>query len=71
MVPLGGKYYPATSASPEVVYPLAVEVDAQSVRCASLSFVPLRALWQRRRQLEDGHLLITMWRLAHALGLLD
>lgn len=71
MFPLGGKYYPATGASPEVVYPLAVEVDAESVRCASLSFVPLRALWQRRRQLEDGHLLITMWRLAHALGLFD
>lgn len=71
MFPLGGKYYPATGASPEVVYPLAVEVDAQSVRCASLSFVPLRALWQRRSQLEDGHLLITMWRLAHALGIFD
>lgn len=69
--PLGGKYYPATGATPEVVYPLAVEVDAQSIQFATLSFVPLRLLWQRRAQIEDGHLLIAMWRLAHAVGLLD
>ena len=69
--PLGGKYYPATGATPEVVYPLAVEVDAQSIGCAALSFVPLYELWKARRQIEDGHLLIALWRLAHAVGLLD
>jgi hypothetical protein len=69
--PLGGKYYPATGATPEVVYPLLVEVDGQSVQYSTLSFVPLAALWQGRRQIEDGHLLIAMWRLAHAAGLLD
>lgn len=68
--PLGGKYYPATGATPEVVYPLAVEVDAQSLRCAALAFVPLSELWARRQQLQDGHLLIALWRLAHAVGLL-
>ena len=69
--PLGDKYYPATGATPEVVYPLAVEVDAHSVQHAALSFVPLRALFQLRRRIEDGHLLIAMWRLAHALKLCE
>jgi hypothetical protein len=69
--PLGGKYYPATGMTPEVVYPLAVEVDAACVKDAALQFVPLRELVARRELIEDGHLLIALFRLAHAVGLLD
>lgn len=65
--PLGGKYYPATGATPEVVYPLAVEVAADSAAASSLSFVPLRALLAARARIEDGHLLIALHRLAHAV----
>ncbi len=68
--PLGGKYYPATGATPEAVYPLAVEVDGDSIKDSALQFVPLRELVARRELLEDGHLLIAMFRLAHALGLI-
>lgn len=65
--PLGGKYYPATGATPEVVYPLAVEVAADGAAASPLSFVPLRALLQARARIEDGHLLIALHRLAHAV----
>jgi len=68
--PLGGKYYPAVGATPEQVYPMLVEVDAQSAAESSLSFIPLRELWRRRHLIEDGHLLIAMWRGAHALSVL-
>jgi hypothetical protein len=68
--PLGGKYYPAVGATPEQVYPMLAEVDAQSAAESSLSFLPLRELWRRRQQIEDGHLLIAMWRGAHALAVL-
>ena len=68
--PLGGKYYPAVGATPEQVYPLVVEVDADSVADSSLSFIPLTELWRRRQLVEDGHLRIGLWRLCHALGLL-
>ena len=47
-----------------------VEVDAQSAaesRCPSFrSAKP----WRRRHLIEDGHLLIAMWRGAHALSVL-
>ncbi|MBL9008463.1 MAG: class I SAM-dependent methyltransferase [Myxococcales bacterium] len=68
--PLGGKYYPAVGATPEQVYPLVAEVDAESVATSSLSFVPLTELWRRRQSIEDGHLRIGLWRLCHALGVL-
>lgn len=68
--PLGGKYYPATGATPEVVYPLAVEVDADSIKDSSLQFIPLRELVAQRALVEDGHLLIAMFRLAHALAVI-
>ncbi len=68
--PLGGKYYPAVGATPEQVYPLVAEVDAESVATSSLSFVPLIELWRRRQSIEDGHLRIGLWRLCHALGVL-
>ena len=68
--PLGGKYYPALGATPEQVYALVAEVDADSAADSSLSFIPLRELWRRRHQVEDGHLRIGLWRLCHSLGVL-
>lgn len=67
--PLGGKYYPSIGATPEVVYPLVAEVRADCLPDSALGFVSLRELVQLRHRVEDGHLLIALLRLAHALGL--
>jgi hypothetical protein len=69
MLPLGGKYYPSIGATPEAVYPLLAEVEAASLSNSALAFVSLRELVARRHQVEDGHLLIALLRLAHALDL--
>ena len=37
---------------------------------AALQFVPLRDLVAQRVLIEDGHLLVVLFRLAHALGIL-
>ena len=68
-LPLGGKYYPSIGATPEVVYPLLAEVEAASLPDSALAFVSLRELVALRHQIEDGHLLIALLRLAHALDL--
>ncbi|MFO0579658.1 MAG: SAM-dependent methyltransferase, partial [Polyangia bacterium] len=65
--PLGGKYYPAAGATPEVVYPLAAEIDVESVPGSGLHWLPLAALVAGRAQIRDGHLLIALLRLSHAL----
>ncbi|MGE0489715.1 MAG: methyltransferase domain-containing protein [Vulcanimicrobiota bacterium] len=63
---LGGHYYPSPGLTPEVVYPMAVEVlepteALQWVRLDQLARAPLRA----------GHLRVVVNRAAHALGLLS
>lgn len=64
---LGGRYHPSAGLSPEVVYPMAVEVlEAGS----ALAWVPLASVGQHRDELLDGHLRIVALRAAHALGLL-
>lgn len=69
--PLGGKYYPAPGVTKEVVYPMVAELDGASIQHTSLSFVPLRALLSQRCAIEDGHLLIGLFRLAHAASVLS
>ncbi|MCA9792899.1 MAG: hypothetical protein KC910_13925, partial [Candidatus Eremiobacteraeota bacterium] len=62
---LGGHYYPSPGLTPEVAYPLAVEVVEPGDR---LQWVRLDRLAQA--QLRDGHLRVVVSRAAHALGLL-
>lgn len=69
LFPLGGKYYPSIGATPEVVYPLVAEVEAATLASSALAFVPLAELVAQRQHVEDGHLLIALLRLAHALGI--
>lgn len=69
--PLGGKYYPAAGVTPEVVYPVAVQVDVQTIRDSSLQFVALTELVAHRHLISDGHLLVLLFRLAHALGVIS
>lgn len=67
---LGGRYHPSAGLSPELVFPLAVEVlDARDAR--RLVWFPLREVARPRPALVDGHLRITALRAAHALGMLD
>jgi SAM-dependent methyltransferase len=67
---LGGPYYPSAGMSPELVYPIAVEVLRVAGAPRSLVFVPLAELARRRDDLQDGHLRIVALRAAHALGVL-
>jgi hypothetical protein len=67
---LGGSYHPSAGATPEVVYPFALEVHAVSPGRRPLRWVPLMELVAARTELRDGHLRIAALRAAHALGLL-
>lgn len=65
--PLGGKYYPSVGATPEVVYPFVAEVNPTGLSQSMLAFVALTELLAHRHTLSDGHLLIALFRLSHAL----
>lgn len=67
---LGGRYHPSAGLSPEVVYPLALDVIALDAGSRPLRFVSLRALAADSDALRDGHLRTVTLRAAHALGLL-
>jgi len=68
---LGGHYYPAPGATPEVVYPLAVEIGDVRPGGRPIYWVPLADARDSRSQLVDGHLRVVALRAAHALGLLS
>ncbi len=65
---LGGRYFPSPGVTPEMVYPYAVEIDAASIATSELSWVALDELLAARKGVTDGHLLVGLYRLAHALG---
>jgi SAM-dependent methyltransferase len=68
---LGGAFYPSAGMSPEVVFPIAVEVQGEEAAARRLHWVPLREVGPNVGALADGHLRIATLRAAHALGLLD
>jgi SAM-dependent methyltransferase len=67
---LGGRYHPSPGLTPEVVYPLAMEVVAESPAPRSLEWVPLRQVSAHLDAVRDGHLLALWLRAAHAAGVL-
>ncbi len=67
---LGGRYQPSPGATPEVVYPYALEVRGTS-QGKKLYWLPLASLARATQQLKDGHLRLLALRAAHALGLLS
>jgi SAM-dependent methyltransferase len=67
---LGGRYHPSAGATPEVVYPLAVEVRREGPKGRPLTWVRLVDEIANRGALLDGHLRIVALRAAHALGVL-
>ena len=67
---LGGPYFPTSGVTPEIVYPFAAEVGLGDNTESPLKFVRLDEIVAKAGALRDAHLLITSYRLAHALGVL-
>ena len=67
---LGGPYFPTPGVTPEIVYPYAVETEADEAFDSSLRFIPVGGLTRRLDIIRDAHLLITTCRLAHSLAAL-
>jgi len=65
---LGGPYFCSPGVTPEVVYPFVIEVDSRNITNTSLTFVSLEDLRRNLRLISDPHLLISAYRLIHALG---
>jgi len=70
IVPLGASYFPSAGITPERVHPFIVRLSGD---CADLpyDFVPLAQLRSQLGRLRDGHLLVAVMRLLHALDLWD
>jgi SAM-dependent methyltransferase len=68
---LGGPYLPSPGVTPEMVFPLAVEVLDYRGAALELRWVRLSDAVESRAALQDGHLRIVALRAAHALGLLS
>lgn len=67
---LGGPYYPSAGMSPEVVFPMAIEVVAEGGGKRPLRWLAISEIASSLDLLADGHLRIAALRAAHALGLL-
>lgn len=65
---LGGAYFTSAGLTPEIVYPLAVEIETVEDG-SELQFIRIEKLLAIQRDLRDAHLLIALNRLGHALGL--
>ena len=64
---LGGSYFSSPGLSPEVVYPFAAEVESLDADNPNLSFVEIDELKRSSHLIKDAHLLISLYRLSHAL----
>jgi SAM-dependent methyltransferase len=67
---LGGSYHTTPGVTPELVWPFAVEVEADAACDSRLRWLPLEVLIGELDAVQDAHLLVVAWRLAHALGVL-
>ena len=66
---LGGSYFPSPGATPEIVYPLACEVEPKAISTSdSLKWITLDDFITLFPKLRDGHLKILGARAARALG---
>ncbi len=65
---LGGSFFTSAGITPEIVYPLAVELDAENLAETDLKFFHLADWLAHSEQIQDAHLLILLNRLAHSLG---
>ena len=65
---LGGSFFTSAGITPEVVYPIAVELKVESLSETELKSFNLTTLIKKTEQIQDAHLLILLNRLAHALN---
>lgn len=68
---LGGSYFTSAGITPEIVYPAAVELDAENSGATPLKFFHLSRLLEMSDLIGDAHLLILLNRLGHAFGFLS
>jgi len=66
--PLGGKYVVSPGVTPEVMYPLLIEVDIEDSDSSSLTWVPLREFITRNPDVRSAQLLTSSYRALHMLG---
>lgn len=64
---LGGSYFTSAGITPEIVYPMAIEVKTDKLDKTDLKFFSLTKLIEKADEIQDAHLLILSNRLAHAL----
>jgi SAM-dependent methyltransferase len=67
---LGGYFHPSPGVTPEIVFPLAIEVLDEAPTGRPLTWILLKDAVENRGMLYDGHLSTLILRAAHALGLL-
>jgi predicted O-methyltransferase YrrM len=68
IIPLGAAYFPSAGITPERVYPFIVRLSETAAE-APYDYVPLTQVKRNLHRLRDGHSLIAVMRLIHALGL--
>lgn len=68
---LGGSYFTSAGITPEIVYPMAIELKSDSLSKTELKFFSLKHLIDKADEIQDAHLTITLNRLAHSLGFLS
>lgn len=66
---IDGTYMPSTGTTPEAVMFAALSLEDNANLPKNLFWVPLDELLKKRKEIRDGHLLIALFRAAHALGL--
>ncbi len=64
---LGGPYFASPGVTPEIVYPFVTEVEAEGISRSKCQFLALNELKTCLKLIQDGHLLINVSRLLHAL----
>lgn len=69
LTPIGAGYFPSSGNMIERVAPYAAEVDANATS-SLLEFVPIEALLAKIDRVPDLHTRVSVYRLAHALGVL-
>jgi hypothetical protein len=62
---LGEKYFPSVGLTPEQAYPYIITLSEANTE---LKWVKLRELYHNLEKIKDGHLLIMVVRLVHAIG---
>jgi hypothetical protein len=64
---LGGKYFKSPGVTPDIEYPMVVEVDLSRSKTDALRWFPLREIANHIDELRCGQAITLLWRAAHML----